>query len=104
MPLVIRAQARKKKTKYFRGEGFFDNLLSPLISTVTSKVVQDAAKEVAINVTKKAATELGNKASEKVINKIFPPAMKTDPQREVKLLAEQLFPRGGSLKSTIRRV
>ena len=65
MPLVIKKN--KMKTKYFRGEGFFDKLLS----SVTSKVVQDAAKEVAINVSKKAATELGNRASEKVINKII---------------------------------
>lgn len=57
MPLVI----TKKKTKYFRGEGFFDSFLS----AITSKVVQDTAKDVATNVGKQALTDLGNKASEK---------------------------------------
>ena len=54
---------KNKKTKKTGG-----GLLDSFINAVTSEVVKNASKQVAT----KALTEVGSRASEKVINKILP--------------------------------
>ena len=99
MPLVIRQNKNKRQNQY-KGEGFFDSLLS----AVTSKVVQDTAKEVALNVGKKAATDIGNKAASKMINKLFPPNKKEEEPQKSKLTPESrellnnILSRGNGIK------
>ena len=56
----------QKKNKVKKGGGIFDSI----ISAVTSNVMKDVAKNVA---TKKTLTEVGNRGSQKVIDKIIPP-------------------------------
>ena len=55
----------QKKNKVKKGGGIFDSI----ISAVTSNVVKDVAKNVAT----KTLTEVGNRGSQKVIDKIIPP-------------------------------
>jgi hypothetical protein len=58
---------KKTKNRYpnkIKGKGILDSLLSTLTKVATS----NAAKEVAVNLSKTAATKLGEKA----IEKIFP--------------------------------
>ena len=55
----------QKKKKVKEGGGIFDSI----ISAVTSNVMKDVAKNVAT----KTLTEVGNRGSQKVIDKILPP-------------------------------
>ena len=55
----------QKKNKVKKGGGIFDSI----ISAVTSNIVKDVAKNVAT----KTLTEVGNRGSQKVIDKIIPP-------------------------------
>ena len=55
----------QKKNKVKKGGGIFDSI----ISAVTSNVMKDVAKNVAT----KTLTEVGNRGSQKVIDKIIPP-------------------------------
>ena len=55
----------QKKNKVKKDGGIFDSI----ISAVTSNVVKDVAKNVAT----KTLTEVGNRGSQKVIDKIIPP-------------------------------
>ena len=55
----------QKKKKVKEGGGIFDSI----ISAVTSNVMKDVAKNVAT----KTLTEVGNRGSQKVIDKIIPP-------------------------------
>ena len=55
----------QKKNKVKEGGGIFDSI----ISAVTSNVMKDVAKNVAT----KTLTEVGNRGSQKVIDKIIPP-------------------------------
>ena len=56
---------KKKKVNLTSGGGIFDSI----ISAVTSNVMKDVAKNVAT----KTLTEVGNRGSQKVIDKILPP-------------------------------
>ena len=55
----------QKKKKVKEGGGIFDSI----ISAATSNVMKDVAKNVAT----KTLTEVGNRGSQKVIDKIIPP-------------------------------
>ena len=56
---------KKKKVNLTSGGGIFDSI----IGAVTSNVMKDVAKNVAT----KTLTEVGNRGSQKVIDKILPP-------------------------------
>ena len=55
---------KNRKNRKFKGSGIMDSL----ISAVTS----DTMKKVGEEVSKKAMTEIGNRAAEKVVDKIIP--------------------------------
>lgn len=80
--LIIKKKTKKRYLNKVEGNGIFDSLLSPLISAVTS----NAVKEVGINLSKTATTKLGEKAIEKVSEKIFnhgqSPANSNTPKKE----------------------
>ena len=88
--LIIKKNFVRKR---YRGSGFLDSL----ISAVTS----NTAKEIVTTVGKKALTDLGNRASEKVIDKVFPKETnkpKPELTPESKMLLNNILTRGKGIK------
>lgn len=61
---------KKGYTRNYRygGSGLFDSV----IGAITSTAAKEAAKQVAIDVGKKTATQIGQRAANKAVDKIIP--------------------------------